>query len=496
MEARVDSWGFTRVVDLQAPGGPSLVAVITTTNTTRFPPPDRGWYSVHNPFVAGNTLYLSHYSDGVRAVDVTDPARPVERGYFVPPDLPDRRGRPLKTLVWGVYADDGLVYASDISHGLWILADPGAEAGATATTAAAPVPRTPSPPPTALPAPPPTASAPPTPTASQPPPARATATVPLPPSATPPAAGATTATVAAAPGTATVTAAHVATDAPTAVATPLPPAATSTAAGGRLEDGLHTAWLPILVTRRPSVPGDGGAQGGDHTGSQGTGLVPATEKSPGAHLGGGALEVGQGQEVVLAGSWVFDSVSVRSGGLLRGEKYAGPGSSGGTLELVADRIVVETGGHEQLLGRRGTYYDAAGFRGVVEGSGEGPGGGEGGTVTLAARRPSAGSPFPWLGAPTAVLAGPQHFTGAGAGGAYGGRGGDGMSFGARGEWQGGRAYGQAEGATVQWGSAGGAAPKSHHETASIPGGSGAGALVLRASFLRIDGSVSADGEAG
>jgi hypothetical protein len=120
-EGRADAWGFTRVADLGAAGGPRLVAEITTPNTYRFPPPDAGWYSVHNPMVQGDTLYLSHYADGIRQWDISDPAAPFETGFFVPPDLPDATGRPVKSHIWGVFPDGPLIYASDIAHGLWIV---------------------------------------------------------------------------------------------------------------------------------------------------------------------------------------------------------------------------------------------------------------------------------------------------------------------------------------------------------------------------------------
>jgi hypothetical protein len=122
LSAEANAWGFTRIADLAAPGGPRLVASLTTPNTDRFPARDQGWYSVHNPMVLGNELYLAHYSDGVRRWDISDPTAPYETGFFVPPDLPDAQGRPLKALIWGVYPERDYIYASDISHGLWILA--------------------------------------------------------------------------------------------------------------------------------------------------------------------------------------------------------------------------------------------------------------------------------------------------------------------------------------------------------------------------------------
>ena len=71
----------------------------------------------------------SWYSDGVRVVDVSDPTDPEELAYFVPPAgqnpvKPPQRGT-LSQMpqIWGVVVDDatGLIYASDMNSGLWIL---------------------------------------------------------------------------------------------------------------------------------------------------------------------------------------------------------------------------------------------------------------------------------------------------------------------------------------------------------------------------------------
>jgi hypothetical protein len=122
LAAAADAWGFTRIADLAAPGGPRVIANITTVNTDRFPPKDDGWHSVHSPMVVGNTLYLAHYADGLRVWDVSDPVDPFEAAYFVPPDLPDEAGRRHLGQIGGVYPENGLIYASDLAGGLWILA--------------------------------------------------------------------------------------------------------------------------------------------------------------------------------------------------------------------------------------------------------------------------------------------------------------------------------------------------------------------------------------
>jgi hypothetical protein len=79
--------------------------------------------------LVGTDVYISWYSDGIRVVDASDPRRPQEVAFFVPPAghklvNPAQRGT-LSQIpqVWGVFVDEatGLVYASDMNSGLWIL---------------------------------------------------------------------------------------------------------------------------------------------------------------------------------------------------------------------------------------------------------------------------------------------------------------------------------------------------------------------------------------
>ena len=62
--------------------------------------------------------------------------------------------------------------------------------------------------------------------------------------------------------------------------------------------------------------------------------------------------------------------------------------------------------------------------------------------------------------------------------------------------EGGGPYGVADGQDAQLGSAGGAAPRSHHEHEYIKGGSGGGVVILRAQEVVVDGVVSANGGQG
>jgi hypothetical protein len=54
---------------------------------------------------------LSHYAGGVYAVDITDPAKPVQVGQYVPE----------RSDVWAVFVDRNYILVSDIGSGLKVL---------------------------------------------------------------------------------------------------------------------------------------------------------------------------------------------------------------------------------------------------------------------------------------------------------------------------------------------------------------------------------------
>jgi hypothetical protein len=80
---------------------------------------------LHNTEVRGNRAYSAWYSNGIVAIDLSDPTHPIRVGQFVP-----RTGaRPANSLdvgpaeMWGVAIDPatGIMYASDMRTGLWIV---------------------------------------------------------------------------------------------------------------------------------------------------------------------------------------------------------------------------------------------------------------------------------------------------------------------------------------------------------------------------------------
>ncbi len=123
-----DTWGFARTWSLPDRAYPTRLSDFATphslTNKTD------GFYAVHNPEVRGNTRYLSWYPDGLRIVDITNPATPREIGFFRPRPTLDPTGflgpnfgaggHPIP-FDWGVHVGGDRIYLSDINFGLYIV---------------------------------------------------------------------------------------------------------------------------------------------------------------------------------------------------------------------------------------------------------------------------------------------------------------------------------------------------------------------------------------
>jgi hypothetical protein len=122
-------FGYLRVYDYANLAAPRQIGEFRTPHSLGTDDPGAGDYTIHNPLVVGTDVYISWYSDGIRVVDARNPRSPREVAFFVPPAgqnpvKPSQRGVLTNTAqVWGVGYDHatGLVYASDMNSGLWIL---------------------------------------------------------------------------------------------------------------------------------------------------------------------------------------------------------------------------------------------------------------------------------------------------------------------------------------------------------------------------------------
>ena len=105
------AYGYTRIFDIKDKTNPTLLSEFKTDLVDNVEDGTTFANTVHDPKVRGNTLYLSHYAGGVYAVDITNPAEPVQIGQYTP-DQSD---------VWGVFVDRNYILASDIGSGLKVL---------------------------------------------------------------------------------------------------------------------------------------------------------------------------------------------------------------------------------------------------------------------------------------------------------------------------------------------------------------------------------------
>jgi hypothetical protein len=122
-------YGYLRVYDASDLSSMTQIGEYRTPGSMGTGLPASGDYTIHNPMVHDETVYISWYSDGIRVVDSSDPTNPTEIAHFVPPAglnpvKPSQRGVLSNTpQMWGVYYDEerDLVLGSDMNSGLWIL---------------------------------------------------------------------------------------------------------------------------------------------------------------------------------------------------------------------------------------------------------------------------------------------------------------------------------------------------------------------------------------
>ncbi|MCI0692393.1 T9SS type A sorting domain-containing protein [candidate division KSB1 bacterium] len=73
---------------------------------------------IHNVYVRGRYAYISYYCEGVRIVDIADPANPQPVAFY---DFNGNSGCSGFNSNWGVYPFSNWIYASDLGSGLYVL---------------------------------------------------------------------------------------------------------------------------------------------------------------------------------------------------------------------------------------------------------------------------------------------------------------------------------------------------------------------------------------
>jgi hypothetical protein len=134
-------WGWMRTWNVAQPRRPHLIGEYKILQNTEAYTPAPGEneftsYSSHNPTITRNIVFDSWHSGGEQAIDVSDPGRPEQAGWFAPTPLgavanedPALSRGPNKNVVWSFpIIRKGLIYVVDIRNGLYVLRYTGAHA--------------------------------------------------------------------------------------------------------------------------------------------------------------------------------------------------------------------------------------------------------------------------------------------------------------------------------------------------------------------------------
>ena len=121
-------FGGLRFWDIADPTRPLQIGTYRTARSRvdrAAGPAAAGLFTAHNPIVHGDLLFVSWYSDGVRVVDIQDPAAPRELAAWLPPAraMPNavRSSFVEGPLTWGIAVEGDLVVASEMQSGLYVL---------------------------------------------------------------------------------------------------------------------------------------------------------------------------------------------------------------------------------------------------------------------------------------------------------------------------------------------------------------------------------------
>jgi hypothetical protein len=129
-------WGWMRIIDVADPSTPRIVSEFKILqNTDAFKSqvdPDTAKftsYSTHNPLVLPQLVFDSWHSGGLQAVNIADPKRPSQAGWFSPTPLdsvaledPALSRGANKVVMWSFpIVRNGLIFVVDVRNGLYVL---------------------------------------------------------------------------------------------------------------------------------------------------------------------------------------------------------------------------------------------------------------------------------------------------------------------------------------------------------------------------------------
>jgi choice-of-anchor B domain-containing protein len=105
-----------KIYDISDFNNPELLAHVSSSTNKKYKVP-------HIPYWKGDYIYCSYYSDGLRIFNVSNPAIPVEVGYYDTYPNNDTLAEASYVGNWGVYPflPSGRIIASDMQTGLYIF---------------------------------------------------------------------------------------------------------------------------------------------------------------------------------------------------------------------------------------------------------------------------------------------------------------------------------------------------------------------------------------
>jgi hypothetical protein len=126
-------WGWARMIDVTQPNRPRIVGEYKIARNSC--PADTSAaqeftsYSSHNPTLANDLAFITWHAGGLQAVDIANPTRPTQAGWFSPTPLtsvatedPALSRGPNKVVMWSYpIIRMGLIYVIDVRNGLYIL---------------------------------------------------------------------------------------------------------------------------------------------------------------------------------------------------------------------------------------------------------------------------------------------------------------------------------------------------------------------------------------
>jgi hypothetical protein len=126
-------WGWARTINVARPARPRIVGEFRIAENTCPPPSEADQqfasYASHNPTLTRNLALVSWHSGGLQAIDISNPTRLRQTGWFSPEPLasvatedPALSSGDNKVVMWSFpVVRDGLIYVVDIRNGLYIL---------------------------------------------------------------------------------------------------------------------------------------------------------------------------------------------------------------------------------------------------------------------------------------------------------------------------------------------------------------------------------------